>query len=195
MCALQQSTLQYAGMSPSTSWASAKDMKKKFGISIATLKRWSKTKALRVARMSGASGKRLYSIIDVEHLLSLQDDGTQPDQSAPKKTLLYTRVSSSKQKADGDLERQQAFVSSAYKDVPPGDMYSDVGSGLNYKRKGFIAMLKRVFEGDIAQVVVAHRDRLCRFGVDFLAQSFVLAFFFSIGPFKPRTCLHWWRLL
>ena len=43
---------------------------------------------------------------------------------------------------------------------------SEVGGGLNFKRKKLLALLERVFKGDVRMVVVAHKDRLARFGFD-----------------------------
>jgi predicted site-specific integrase-resolvase len=42
----------------------------------------------------------------------------------------------------------------------------DVGSGLNYKRKNFLELMNRVGRGEIEEVVVAHKDRLVRFGFE-----------------------------
>lgn len=47
---------------------------------------------------------------------------------------------------------------------PEAEVIRDIGSGLNYKRKGLRTILERVVKGDKLQVVVAHRDRLARFG-------------------------------
>ena len=74
-------------------------------------------------------------------------------------TICYCRVSSVKQKAD--LERQVNFLRSIY---PEAEVIRDIGSGLNYKRKGLRTILERIVKGDRLQVVVAHRDRLARFG-------------------------------
>jgi putative resolvase len=42
----------------------------------------------------------------------------------------------------------------------------DVGSGLNYKRKNFTALMDMVERGEVAEIVIAHQDRLVRFGYD-----------------------------
>ena len=47
-------------------------------------------------------------------------------------------------------------------------MVSDIGSGINWKRKGLQTILERSMRGDIKEVVVAHRDRLCRFGYELI---------------------------
>ncbi|MEZ5672099.1 MAG: IS607 family transposase [Thiotrichaceae bacterium] len=49
---------------------------------------------------------------------------------------------------------------------PNHELIEDIGSGLNFKRKGFNALLERIMSGNVAEIVVAHRDRLCRFGFE-----------------------------
>ena len=82
--------------------------------------------------------------------------------SETKKTgAIYCRVSSSKQK--DDLQRQIEAMREAF---PLHKVYKDIGSGLNYRRKGLSRLLEHVQEGMVKEVVVAHRDRLARFGVE-----------------------------
>lgn len=50
---------------------------------------------------------------------------------------------------------------------PKHEVVSDIGSGLNYERKGFKTILDDAIKGHIREVVVAHKDRLCRFGFEF----------------------------
>jgi predicted site-specific integrase-resolvase len=61
------------------------------------------------------------------------------------------------------LERQVDYLSQRY---PEAEIVAEIGSGLNFKRGKFIAVLKRIMSGDIQRLVVAHPDRLCRFGFD-----------------------------
>jgi len=79
--------------------------------------------------------------------------------------VCYARVSSQKQK--DDLERQVAFLKGKH---PEGQVVTDVASGLNFKRKGLASILERVMRGDKLRLVVAHRDRLARFGFDLIEQ-------------------------
>jgi predicted site-specific integrase-resolvase len=86
-----------------------------------------------------------------------------------KKNYIYTRVSSSNQK--DDLKTQTNLLKLKF---PNHNAISDIGSGLNYKRKGFQTILESCLSGDIGQVVVTHKDRLCRFGfemVEYLVNS------------------------
>jgi putative resolvase len=75
--------------------------------------------------------------------------------------VCYCRVSSSKQR--DDLDRQVVYMREIY---PKAEIIFDVGSGLNFKRKGLRAILDRLMQGDKLTLVVACRDRLCRFGFD-----------------------------
>lgn len=78
-------------------------------------------------------------------------------------TVCYCRVSSTKQR--DDLERQVEYMRGIY---PEAEVIRDIGSGLNFKRKGLKALLERLMQGDKLQVVIAHRDRLARFGIDLI---------------------------
>ena len=76
-------------------------------------------------------------------------------------TVCYCRVSSTKQR--DDLERQVVYMRSIY---PAAEVIRDIGSGINFKRKGLRTLLEWLMRGDKLQVVIAHRDRLARFGID-----------------------------
>jgi len=78
--------------------------------------------------------------------------------------FLYTRVSTKKQM--DDLSRQIDYIRRPeYSDYV---LISDVGSGINFKRKGLQTILDSCLQGTIGEVVVAHRDRLCRFGFELI---------------------------
>jgi putative resolvase len=78
-----------------------------------------------------------------------------------KKPYIYARVSSRKQRFD--LERQIASLQQTY---PKYDVIQDIGSGLNFKRPGLQRLLGLIFGGYVSSIVVAHKDRLCRFGFE-----------------------------
>ncbi|MEG4318334.1 IS607 family transposase [Microcoleus sp. Aus8_D1] len=71
------------------------------------------------------------------------------------------RVSSTKQR--DDLARQVEFMRERY---PEAEIVQDIGSGLNFKRKGLQALLVRLMRSDQLQIVIACKDRLCRFGFE-----------------------------
>lgn len=78
-----------------------------------------------------------------------------------KRNICYCRVSSRKQK--GDLERQIEYMEKKY---PTYEIISDIGSGLNFKRKGLQKIIDYGIKGEVNELVVAYKDRLCRFGYE-----------------------------
>lgn len=117
------------------------------GVSVQTLRKWEKKGRIKAIRTP--SGHRRYNIDDIISI----NDGV---------TVIYARVSSQKQKPD--LQRQADYIQSLY---PSAEVVTEVGSGLNYKRPKFKAILERVMSGDVRRLVVGHKDRLARFGFDF----------------------------
>lgn len=114
-----------------------------FKVTENTLRTWSKQGKIRYEVTSG--GHRRYLVVD-EHLRQ-------------RKNIIYARVSSKKQK--GDLERQVNFIREKY---PNHEVITDIGSGINYKRPGFISILEQLFQGNIGEVVVYSSDRFARLG-------------------------------
>jgi len=88
--------------------------------------------------------------------------------------VLYGRVSSSRQKKSGDLKRQLESLErySLEKGYRVKRVYSDVGSGLNDKRKGLLKLLKDASLGKFEKVVVKYNDRLARFGLQVIKEYF-----------------------
>lgn len=84
-------------------------------------------------------------------------------ESKSESTVCYCRVSSHKQK--DDLERQTTYLKEKSQKA---EVVKDIGSGLNFKRKGLNKILERAMRGDKLKLVVAHRDRLARFGFDLI---------------------------
>lgn len=78
-------------------------------------------------------------------------------------TVTYARVSTASQKED--LKTQIEYLGSRY---PGCECINDIGSGLNFKRKKFLKLMERVAQREIESLVIAHKDRLCRFGFDFV---------------------------
>ena len=127
------------------------------GISIVHLRRMEKAGEIDTIR--SPKGHRRY---DVAGYISKQSGKTLT-------TIGYCRVN---QKTEADnLKEQIAFVKSHY---PDAEIISDFGSGINFKRKGLKALLERVLQGDKLRIVVAHKDRLARFGgevIEFLVEQ------------------------
>lgn len=80
-----------------------------------------------------------------------------------QRTICYSRVSTTKQKSD--LDRQNKYLISRY---PNAEVITDIGSGLNFKRKGLKTLLEHALQGDSVRVVVTYKDRIARFGFDLI---------------------------
>jgi excisionase family DNA binding protein len=88
---------------------------------------------------------------------------------APKSIVLYSRVSSYKQR--DDLERQKFYLRQYLSHQQSGLTvleYSDIASGLNFKRKSLLQILGLVKKGSVSTIVVASKDRLARFGTEII---------------------------
>ena len=144
-------------------YVSSSVVRQSYDINEKTLRRWAASGTLRHIRYptpSGTEGKRLY---DITHLREIMGDSVATKEEKRTQQFIYARVSSSAQKSD--LTRQIDELHAAY---PDHKIVQDIGSGLNYKRKGFTALLDRVLEGLVKEIVVLHKDRLCRFGGEFV---------------------------
>ena len=121
-----------------------------------TLQRWDRVGILKAHRTP--TNRRYYT-----HDQYLQVTG---QKVVERQIVVYYRVSSTAQKAD--LASQKAaleqFCIAAGK--PVGLWLQDVGSGLNYQRKNFVILMEMVERGEVSEIVIAHKDRLVRFGYE-----------------------------
>ena len=123
------------------------------GVCLRTLRRWEAEGKINTVRTP--SGQRRY---DIEKFIKQEsEDGRR------RATIIYARVSTRPQIKD--LHRQVERLSALY---PGAEVVKEVAGGLNLRRKGLLTLLGRVLKGDVKVVVVAHKDRLARFGFDLI---------------------------
>ena len=126
------------------------------GVSKDTLRRWEKEGKIESKRT--VKGHRRY---DSEKIQGFKRKD-EPDHSL---TIGYARVSSHDQKED--LKRQVELLESYC--AANGwrfEILTDLGSGLNYQKKGLRQLLKRICYKQIQRIVLTHKDRLLRFGAE-----------------------------
>jgi len=121
------------------------------GVNIDTLRRMAKRGELKHIRTD--NGRYLF---DVSSFIKRGNSEIQK-----RKTLCYARVSSRGQKSD--LQNQIALLKTKY---PETEVIFDFGSGLNFKRKGLQKILDLAYKGELKEIVVTYKDRLCRFGFE-----------------------------
>jgi len=132
--------------------------------SVKTLQKWDRENILKPQTRT-KTNRRLYSH---EQLLQF----TNSNILKKRKNIIYCRVSSSNQK--NDLKSQKDFLIDFTRNMGLSidEIYTDVGSGMNFKRKNFIKLLEEVQNNEVESVTIAHKDRLCRFGYELIEHIF-----------------------
>jgi predicted site-specific integrase-resolvase len=132
---------------------------KELNLSVKTLQNWDKSGFLKAYR--NPSNQRFYT---EEQLISILK---QPEEEKTnKKVIGYCRVSTSKQKESLDNQIQYLRDYTNAKGIILGEVYTDIGSGINYNRKNFNKILEEVENQEISQIYVTYKDRFVRFGFD-----------------------------
>ena len=123
-----------------------------------TLRNWDATGKLK-PHHTGANGYRYYSHQQLNDVLGVSD--------YPRKVIGYCRVSSNKQK--DDLERQvenmEKYLCALGCEY---EVIQDIGSGINYTKRGLRTLLKKINNKEISKVVVFYKDRLLHFGFELI---------------------------
>jgi DNA binding domain, excisionase family len=94
------------------------------------------------------------------------------DKTTQRKDVIYARVSSHNQKSQGDLDRQVHFLVTEVKDLQNVVVLSEVGSGLNDKRKKLQKLIKMVMNDEVNKVFITDKDRLAKIGFYYLETVF-----------------------
>lgn len=137
------------------------DFAKLIGKNPQTLREWDKKDILKPHHIA-PTGYRYYSQEQLNHFL-----GIQSKKQLDKKIIGYCRVSSHKQK--DDLERQiQNVQTYMYAKGYQFELITDIGSGINYNKKGLNQLIDMVTNSEVEKVVVLYKDRLIRFGYELI---------------------------
>jgi len=126
------------------------------GVSITTLRRWEAEGKLVPVHTAGKHRRYDLAKLKPELFRVAQDE---------RRTVAYARVSSHDQKAD--LERQkQVLELYCARQGWTFEVVADLGSGMNYHKKGLKKLLEALIDGQIGRLVITHKDRLLRFGAE-----------------------------
>lgn len=148
-------------------YVSKREALKQLGISSMTLLKMAENNTIEYMKTNG--GHRKYNInkyindnkikIEKEQLKDIIESNNNTD----KIDICYVRVSTFGQK--DDLERQKIYMTKKY---PNYELIEDIGSGINFNRKGLRKIINLAIKGKINTLVVAYKDRLTRFGFDLI---------------------------
>jgi hypothetical protein len=132
---------------------------KMISVSVSTLRRWDNEGVLKARRTQ--TNHRYYTDEDIQGYKEAKDSGKK------KLTLVYCRVSSANQR--DDLKSQQLAMEQfcLAKGLVVDEYLSEVGGGMNFKRLILLDIMNKIENEEVATLVIAHKDRLCRFGFEF----------------------------
>ena len=176
-----------------------KDFAKMLGVTVRTLQKWDVAGKLKAFRTP--TNRRFYTQEQLDVYM-----GSSTRVQNQKKVILYARVSTAKQR--DDLKNQVSFLREFVnaRGVIVDRVMTDIGSGLNLKRKNWNELIKMAEEGKVAEIYIAHKDRFVRFGFDIAAvvkynglrrRLFAIAYddamhsgyaFAFVAPLKDAVC-------
>lgn len=138
---------------------SIQDAAKHLGVSAQTLRRWEKAKKLSPSHRT-QGGQRRYSLAQLQPV-------NRESKSSDLPTVAYARVSSHDQK---EVLQRQIHMLEAYCSLKGWtfSIIKDLGSGMNYHKRGLKQLLEQIMNGEIGRLVLAHKDRLLRFGAELI---------------------------
>ncbi|MDG6902254.1 MAG: IS607 family transposase [Nitrososphaerota archaeon] len=132
---------------------SPKEAGKMLGITTHTIQVWDRQGRIRCLRLP--TGRRRVPESEIRRLMNVAEQ---------RKEAAYARVSSHDQKSDLDGQ-----VKALKGRAPGAELYSDIRSGLNFKRKDLLRLLDDVLSEKVSRIYVTSEDRLARFGFDLLS--------------------------
>ncbi|URW91888.1 IS607 family transposase [Lacticaseibacillus paracasei] len=133
-----------------------KEMADRLGITVRTLQEWDRKGKLPAHRTP--TDRRYYTEDQYQAYIN--------DKPTAKKVVAYARVSTSGQK--DDLKNQLEFIQTYAnaKGIILDETITDIGSGLNYKRKKWNQLLDEVQRNEVGMIFITYKDRFIRFGYD-----------------------------
>lgn len=131
---------------------------KMMGVTVTTLRRMHESGELVPAHIS-RGGTRYYSVNQIKCFENTENNS--------KTVIGYCRVSTPSQK--NDLETQISNVKAyMYAKGYNFEIISDVGSGINYKKKGLQELIKKINNQEVSRIIILYKDRLVRFGYELI---------------------------
>jgi putative resolvase len=141
------------------------EVAKILGVTPKTIRVWEQQGKIRCERTP--NGHRRYDRDEVVRLSVFAGKVRWEDEEKSKRTVVYARVSSHDQKED--LGRQVELLETFC--AANGWTYTiiqDLGSGLNYEKRGLKSLIKEICKGNVDRLVLTHKDRLLRFGSEII---------------------------
>jgi excisionase family DNA binding protein len=129
------------------------------GYKVKTLQKWDREGTLKSTRTP--TNRRVYTQEQLDSFLGLRSRKV-----LPTRQMAYCRVSSTAQRNDLKNQRSTLEDFCLLKGFSNVEFVEEIGGGLNFKRKSFLDIMDAVDRRDVKTLIVAHKDRLTRFGFD-----------------------------
>src|SRR6266446_1667561 len=133
---------------------------KRIGVSVKTIQKWDRLGILPAKRT--ITNRRYYTDDDLAAALNL------PRLHKDRRTVAYCRVSSQAQKPDLEHQKSRLEQYCQQQHIEVDEWITEIGGGMNFKRKQFLRLVDQILAGEVERVILAHQDRLARFGYSLL---------------------------
>jgi putative resolvase len=134
---------------------------KKLDRSVKTLQRWDRIGLLQSKRTK--TGRRSYSKEQIDDFLGAKIELKE------RRVVAYCRVSSQSQKPDLKNQRETVCQFCIARGLANVDYIEEIGGGLNFKRPKFLKLVEEIESNEVSTLILAHKDRLTRFGFDLIS--------------------------
>jgi putative resolvase len=149
---------------PSCSLLKMREAARLAGVSVELMRYYANTETVETERTIG--GHRLVKRDSLIRALGLDVEDTSNDEGAgERQTVIYARVSTDKQRKEGNLARQVERLEQYARDHYPSEpvtVLQETGSGLNHERKGFVKLVDLILDGRCKRILCEFGDRISR---------------------------------
>ena len=128
-------------------YLSTSQLAQHYGVHTQTVRRWQRTGLIAEHHRTPGNHRRF-----------------EPPRPPEGEVVGYVRVSSHDQKSDLAVQSDALTIKAKSAGIDVVRTIQDIGSGMNYKKKGFVSLMAMLLAGKIKHLVIMHKDRLLRFG-------------------------------
>ena len=139
------------------SWVSIGKIAELYGVTCQTIRNWAEEGMFKMKRTRGGH-RRFYW----EEIAGEEDE--------EKETVIYSRVSSHDQSSDLKRQTRKLKKFCDEQQLENVEVIEEIGSGMNYRKKGLRKLIAKVIQGKVRRIVVNFKDRLMRFGFEIFNQ-------------------------
>lgn len=135
-----------------------------FNVTPHTIQEWDRQGKLKSTR--NKNNRRQFPREEIIRLLT--EENLYQDDTISKHDIIYARVSTKHQADQGDLDRQITSIVTTQPGLTNLLVLKEIGSGLNDHRDKLIKLLNLILQDKVNRVYVTYKDRLTRFGYNYI---------------------------